>query len=165
METPLRKISSAAFGLVLVCFFLPWMSFTCQGHEIATLSGVQLITGTSIQQPGRFGYTEERETDSEMLAVVALVLIVVGLVLSVFNKPKFEILPAISGLAALISLLMLKAKIDDQIISEGTGMLRVRYEAGYWMVLAGLVAAMLLNSNLFSLAQKRFRTTDQSQQS
>jgi len=60
--------SSFRFGPDL--FFLPFVTFSCQGQPVASLSGIQLATGTRIQQPQVFGPPKEHQVDVEPLATV-----------------------------------------------------------------------------------------------
>lgn len=53
MET--KKAIPAILGLALICFFLPFVTVSCQGQKLMTFSGIQLVTGTTIQEPQMFG--------------------------------------------------------------------------------------------------------------
>ena len=55
MESMTKKFSPAIFGIVLICFILPFVTVSCQGQKLATLTGIQLITGTTIKQPNMTG--------------------------------------------------------------------------------------------------------------
>jgi hypothetical protein len=44
-------LSPAIYGVIILCFFLPWVSVSCQGQPIVTFSGFQLAKGTTFDQP------------------------------------------------------------------------------------------------------------------
>lgn len=54
MMVRVRHVSPAAFGFVVLCFLLPFVTLSCPGGSF-TFSGVQLATGTTIEEPGLFG--------------------------------------------------------------------------------------------------------------
>lgn len=82
MEGVARKLSPAAFVLALICFFLPFANFSCQGHQVATFSGIQLATGTTVKQPQVFGAPRSQRVDPEPFAVLALLSVFIGAGLS-----------------------------------------------------------------------------------
>ncbi len=49
MLTTGNKIIGAASGVVMICFFLPWILVSCEGQPVASLSGWQLAVGTNVQ--------------------------------------------------------------------------------------------------------------------
>lgn len=50
MKSNAKMLSPVVFLLALVCFFLPFATFSCQGQRVLSVSGIQLVTGSSIQQ-------------------------------------------------------------------------------------------------------------------
>jgi hypothetical protein len=64
-----KRLSPAIFVLVLICFFLPFMTFSCQGERVLSLSGIQLVTGTSVPQAQMFGPPKSERMNAEPLAV------------------------------------------------------------------------------------------------
>ena len=51
----LKKFSPALFGLVILCFFLPFVNLSCSGQTVMTLTGFQLITGSEYSEPNMRG--------------------------------------------------------------------------------------------------------------
>src|SRR5581483_3852920 len=66
---PWRTLSPAAFVLAIVCFFFPLISVSCGGTRVSQFTGVQLVTGTSIQEPQLFGPPKQHRVDPEPLMV------------------------------------------------------------------------------------------------
>ncbi len=44
-----RILSPGLLGLIILCFFLPWVNIFCQNYKIASISGIQFVTGTSLK--------------------------------------------------------------------------------------------------------------------
>ena len=74
-----KIISSSAAGVVLVCFFLPWITVSCEEQELFTLSGWDMSTGTEVDLG--FG-TEQVEPDLIFFIIPLAAFVVLGLVLS-----------------------------------------------------------------------------------
>lgn len=148
----MTKISAALFGVALISFFLPFVDVSCQGQKMATFTGIQLVTGTTIEQPSMFGERHQNQkVDPEPLAILAFASAIVGLGLSFLRGRKLAIVPAIAGVAGLVLLLLLKSKIDNEAMREGGGVLRAEYEVGFWLTFLLFIAAAGLNGLIFLL--------------
>ena len=77
--------------------------------------------------------------------------VIIGLALSFIKNRKSAILPAVSGGIGTITLLMLKSKIDNDVLREGGGMIlvQVEYTFGFYAILILMVAAVGLNIYVF----------------
>ena len=149
MKDVVRKLSPAAFVLALVCFFLPFVTFSCQGQTVASFSGIQLATGTSIQQPQVFGPPKEHKVDAEPLATVALLSVLAALVLSFLRGKKWGVGSAALAALGVILLVALKSKLDGDALRQGGGVIQVSYGAGYYLCLAFLLSAV--GTSIYSL--------------
>lgn len=96
----------------LFCFFLPFLTISCPAGRFS-FSGVQLATGTTIEEAQMFGEKRERTLPAEPLATGAI------------------------GALNFILLLLLKSKLDQDAVVQGGGMLQVSWGAGYWLALLG----------------------------
>ncbi len=150
MEKTIKKISPAILGIALICFFLPWINISCQGEKVATYTGIQLVTGTTIEQKGMFGEKKVEKVDAEPLAIATLICVIVGLGLSFLKGRKSAIAPAIVSAGGLVLLLLLKSKITNDILREGGGVIQVGYSVGFWLTLLFIIFAIGLNAFLFS---------------
>jgi len=145
MESNIRKLSPAIFVLALICFFLPFVTFSCQGQKIVSLSGIQMVAGTSVQQPQMFGPPKSEKLNAEPLAVLALLCGALGLGLSFLKGRGGAIASAAAGGLAAILLLALKSKIQGDAVAKGGGILQVNYEVGFYAVVVLFLAAVALN--------------------
>lgn len=141
-----RKISPALFTLTLICFFLPFITVSCRQEEIATLNGIDLAIGKTVRQPSIFGnQSKEEKIPADPLATIALISGVIGLGTSFLKAKKSAIAPAGAGIVGFILLLMLKSKIDSEIVKQGQGLLLVSYGFGFWLAFIFFISATFLN--------------------
>jgi len=148
-----EKILSPIFGLILVCFFLPFVNLSCQGQRLMTLSGIQLVTGTTIEQPVLFGQRSPvQRVSGEPLAILAFLCAIAGLGLSLRAMYKsFTFGPTIAGIAGAVLLLLLRSKLDSDALKQTSGMLQVDYIVGFWITFVMFSAAAVANSLFLSL--------------
>lgn len=145
MESNVKKASPAVFILALICFFLPFVTFSCQGQKVLSLSGIQLVTGTSMQQSQMFGPPKSEKLNAEPLAALAFLCGVVGLALSFLKGRTSAIAPAAAGGLAAILLLAMRSKIDGDALQKGGGVIQVNYDVGFYVVVLLFLAATALN--------------------
>jgi len=167
VEKMLKKLSPAIFGIALICFFLPWVNVSCQGQKVITLSGIQLVTGTTIEEPKMFSelkgsshpYLKEPRRSSEeynkikgeVLAILTFLAAIVGLSLN-FLKGKIGTLgSAIAGGIGTILLLLLSAKLNNDIFQQGRGLLQLDYRIGFYLTLILFILA--IGVNVYSIVQ------------
>lgn len=137
-----KIFSGSAALVVLLCFFIPWISVSCGGQEIATFSGYELTTGKEID----LGIgSEEVEGDLYYLVVPLTVIVVIGLVMldSLTGFPRS--LSAVGQVsAAFFSLIILVYKwIETRSESSDIGFVSFSPEIGVVGVVLGLMAIMV----------------------
>ncbi|NJN68819.1 MAG: hypothetical protein HC884_20020 [Chloroflexaceae bacterium] len=167
-KTP-KRISVGMFGAILLCFFLPFVTFSCGSREI-NLNGVDLLTGGAGIQANDL---EEIPTSVLIPSVVVGVALVVGLVGSFFPQVAATAISAISGVAGVAGLFLFKAALTDTVekpsdepsglldtvgnVLKSTGLLKVEYNIGFWLVLALFLGAAVLNAVLLAIHGYRER--------
>lgn len=146
MNRVIKRISAGAFALALLCFFLPFVHVSCHGEKLASFTGLQLVTGTTIEQKDIWsGETKKEEIGAEPLAIFVVVAGVAGILLAMVKGKTGSLAGIVAGSVGFILLLVLKAKIDNQILKEGEGLLRPEYGAGFWLSCLLLLAGAGLN--------------------
>jgi lysylphosphatidylglycerol synthetase-like protein (DUF2156 family) len=169
MKESSKFVSPVLFLLAALCFFLPFISFTCQGQKIATISGMELVTGTKIEkfemekfdsQQSNPDLDKERDVKSEPLAVAALIFALLGIVVSLI--PRYSgILSVIAGALGALMLLFLRSSIGGEVPGDsGFKILDVSYEWGYYMALVLFITAFAVN--LFWIISDNKITADSS---
>lgn len=141
MNSIARKLSPATLILALICFFLPFVTFSCQGQRIASLSGMQLATGTTLQQPEMFGPPKTQKIDAEPLALLALLAVLAGMGLSFLKGKKGSAGSAALACLAILFLAALKAKLESDALRQAGGAVQLSFDAGYYFSLVLLLAA------------------------
>jgi len=147
-------LSPVTFAIVLISFLLPWVSFSCNGHKFASITGLDLVTGTTFEKPGKEGEDQVEKIPSDALAITALALTVLGLMLALLQKRVPLFYPAFTAFVAIIVLLFLRARIDGDAAEQTRGLLQPDFEFGFWLTFLALLSATILNIYFF-LEQRR----------
>ena len=152
MKLDIGLLSPATFAIVLISFLLPWVSFSCNGHKFASITGLDLVTGTTLERPDKEGKEGEDQTEtipSDALAITALALTLAGLGLALLQKRVSLLYPAITAFAAMIVLLFLRTRIDSDAAEQTHGLLQPDFEFGFWLAFLALLASTILNGYYF----------------
>src|ERR1035437_6704280 len=108
MEELKKFLNPLFFVIVIICFFLPFFNLTCQQQKIGSMTGFELISGTTISTDGlNKGMkdlsinglnkgTKSEEVSPQPMALIALLLAIAGLIISFFGKIS-DIGGAVSG--------------------------------------------------------------------
>lgn len=154
MKEAEKFLSPSLFLLVSLCFFLPFVSFTCQGQKLATITGFELVTGTKIEKFEMEKFDEpqkntdldkERNVDSEPLAVAAFILALMGIVVSLIPRYS-KVISIIAGALGAIALLFLRSSIGADMPGDSDfKILEVSYEWGYYLALILFIFSVLIN--------------------
>lgn len=142
----LSSVFSAPAALViLLCFFLPWVTVSCGGQNLVSMSGLDLAGGKEIST----GFSVERTEGDPLLFVIPIV----GLA-SLFLALRSSQTGANGGtakgqlVAALLAIGILALKwlqMDDAAAEASGGMaiITISTEVGLWGTIAGLGALVL----------------------
>ena len=149
--------SSAVFLLVLVFFFLPWMSVSCFGEEVLTASGADVMGITRIDDipsdvaDGDYGIGDALGSEAALLFVAALLAIAGSALFFLPERRGSYIRAGVAG-AGLLCILAFVFLTLSSIASEmgvGIGELEdagivVSWQFGLWLSLLGFIAAAAL---------------------
>lgn len=114
-------------------FLLPFVTLSCSGQRLATVTGVQLVTGAE---------AGSHRSPSDAQAAFALGMCVLGVLLSLRATGTAGRIPAaLAGAAGTIALLFFKTTLEDEALRQGHGVIRVQYEFGYYLALVALASA------------------------
>lgn len=117
-----------------------------------TLTGIDIVSGeteeTDVAETPEVGPTplpispEGGEGDnSQLWAIIALVVAGLGIFLSLLPGSAGPILAIIFGVAGAVSMFLIRSEINGIIPSQATGFIDIRYEFGYWAALILFVVA------------------------
>lgn len=147
------KVSPVIFIASVLCFLLPFVTVSCGEQKVASFSGVQLATGTTVEQPQMFGPPQKQKVDPDPTAALVALCAILGVALSLAGT-RIALAPAISGAVGAVSLFVMKARLEDQVVRQGHGMLQVSYESGFSLALLLFVAGTVWNGYLYSQRNK-----------
>lgn len=117
-----------------------------------------MVTGTSVDQPQMFGPPKAQKVEAEPLSVLAFCCGLVGLGISLVKSQKTAIfLVVLAGMGA-VAVLLLKSKLDGQILKQAGGVIHAEYEVGFWLVLVSYLAGVALNVIVLSDQTNRTRS-------
>ncbi|MBD3180742.1 hypothetical protein GF312_00520 [Candidatus Poribacteria bacterium] len=162
--TLIKKLSPSIFGLIIICFFMPFVNISCAGGGAVTLTGLQLVTGTDIGESDShshghsrdsFGRSQSESVSPQPLVIAVLICGILGLVLSFPRNLEISIIPALIGVIGVILLLFFKYQVDNAILEEGEGMLHAQYGIGFWLTFIFIIIAIILNVFLFFQSKKQ----------
>lgn len=144
-----RTYIPSLFGIVLLLFFFNFCELSCKGQKLASVSGISLATGTTIESPkvdNPFGFEDPSKQDSKEIhsniwAILALLAAVGGLVFFLIKHKYEDRIGIIAGVSGVISLLLLHITLTSSIKQQGNGMLEVNFLLPYWAALLSFGAA------------------------
>ena len=143
------RLSGFSLVAVLALFALPFLTFSCGGIEIATVTGYDLVLGGEVTADADFtgGEVEDESqpVDVEPLVVVALAAAVAGIVVA-FAMKNARLAAALGavGAIALFALQFTLSSDIDALEAEAEGLLSVGFGMGYWLSIAAFAAAAVL---------------------
>lgn len=150
MDSLKKYLSPSLFGIILLCFFLPFVTVSCgKSKEMSvTLTGMQMVTGWSAE--------EKHKEGPNPLAIGGLFLAVSGVGLGFWqNKNRFTASTIVGGLG-VVSLLALKTLFDSAIAKEGEGLLTTSWETGFMAAFLMFTGACIFN--VFAMKQNKGST-------
>ncbi|APB32460.1 hypothetical protein GlitD10_0159 [Gloeomargarita lithophora Alchichica-D10] len=145
----LHRLRAAVFGVVIVAFFLPFMTLACTVQPLQTqISGIELMTGTPPN--GNQSGTGIPAIQPQPAAGVAFMAAWVGLTSSFLSSRWGLWVPVGSGALGGTLLLILKSRFDERVATEGAGVLRLVYHPGFWLAVGGFLVGYLVNCLLLN---------------
>lgn len=150
--------------VALLLFLLPWVTVSCGNAPIATMSGYELATGSVTVNNPMTGQAEHPPGSQgpDLPVLAAAVLIAAALILGLLLSRGLAALIGVLGSAAAAALISYTvfvripnethatpptggeggAMFNEQQMAE---LIKVEISSGFWLTLAALVAAILLN--------------------
>jgi len=151
MNSLKKYLSPSMFGIILLCFFLPFVTVSCgKSQEMSlTLTGMQMVTGWSAE--------DKHKESPNPLAVGAVVLAVSGVGLGFWQKRSRFMASSIVGGLGVIALLTLKTLFDNTVAKEGEGLLTTTWESGFMVAFFLFAGACVFN--VFEMQKNKGSTT------
>jgi hypothetical protein len=143
-----KKISASMFALILICFFLPFVTISCENRPVVQLSALELTTGKTMEVPSDFsGQTKSQNIPGDGKAALVLVAAAAGIGTSLLKFRRSSLISAGVGAFGVLMLLALKSGIDSQLVDKGGGAtgFRADYGLGFWGSTLLFLSAIALN--------------------
>ena len=144
-----RKLSSSIFTLVILSFFLQFVTVSCDGRKVAEFNSMDLAFGTTVDSPvdGR-----TQETDENPVAIVMLAVAATGIGLG-FYKRKIGIIASVfaGGIGAVLDIIT--RVTTTQAIEEQE--LEASYGIGFYSIFILFLAAAGLNAYMISKKENK----------
>ena len=146
---------SALFLLVILFFFLPWMSISCFGEELVTVSGADIMGITQVDDipsdvaGDDYGIGDALGSEAALLYLAALLAIVGAALFFLPDRQGSYTRAGIAGagLACIIAFVFLSLSSVASEMGVGIGELEeagvgISWELGLWLSLLAFVAAI-----------------------
>lgn len=163
---PIKKFSPALFGIIILCFFLPFANLSCSGQTVMTLTGFQLITGTEYSDQNMMGQNmfdqnnennannKSREVQSQPMALFALIAAVAGLAVGFIRKKTTALISLVIAVLGVVFLFLLKINMDGDAALSGQGIIKLEYQSGYWLTIILFIAAAVVQWLIYNEKKK-----------
>jgi hypothetical protein len=167
-----KKFSPTIFGIAIMCFLLPWVNVSCQGNNVLTISGTQLMTGKVLKVPQTLDNwsnsntednntednTEDQKIPRNYLVILVFLSACAGFALSfIKDERRATIAGAAASVIGIIFLILFKLKLDNDILKVSSnvgGVLQINYGTGVYLTfLLFLLAASI---NIYTIAQNKW---------
>jgi zinc ribbon protein len=148
------KVSPILFLVTVLCFLLPFITVSCNGQKIASLTGTELAFGSSVEQPQIFGgATAKRHIDAEPIATIAFLCALAGIAVG-FLVARMPLVSGIVGAVGTLFLLILMGKISGDAGKQAQGLLQIDYGPGFILSVLLFIAATAWNGWLFFVSRQ-----------
>ena len=154
VKANVKKFRWTTFALILLCFFLPFVQVSCREQKMMSITGFQLAFGTELEEPQMFGPPKTRPLAGEPLVLLTLLAALVGLGCSFIKGKLGFLLPAISGAAGLLFMLIVKVRLDNDVLRQGRGLLTLEYLFGFIVTCLLLLVSAGVNGFFFHSESK-----------
>ena len=148
---------SALFLLVILFFFLPWMSVSCFDEEILSASGTDIMGITQIDDiPSEiagddYGIGDALGSEAALLYVAVLLAIAGGVLFFLPGRQGSYVRAglAVAGIVCLIAFVLLSLVSVASELGVGIGELEdagigISWKVGFWLALVGYIAAIVI---------------------
>ena len=142
----------SVYAVALLCFLLPFVELSSLQRPIASLPGFLFALGGGVFQKNPIsGVAISQNVPAETTATVALALACMGLLTAFIKKPESNAIGGAAGVAGVVALLLLGAKIEN-LNPRGQGIVGIAFKEGYWLTLVFLIGGAVIQLRDFAKA-------------
>lgn len=154
-----RSLIPVGFALVIIFFFFSFCEFKCNSVKVASLSGINLVTGShvkmetgglfdnpysSLSNNGNVNANEkDQKVNPNIWAILAFISAIGGGWVFLKKIKNESLLGSTAGAIGVVSLLILRSVIKGKIEQQGGGMVEIEtnFLFGYWASLLAFIVA------------------------
>ncbi|MGA2903716.1 MAG: zinc ribbon domain-containing protein [Candidatus Korobacteraceae bacterium] len=129
----LRNLPPAVYLIALICFLFPFIEVSCSGQKVASLSGIDLLTGTHAGPVSEMLASQGRETKPATPVALAFLAGIAGLVMSLLKQSSTSVIGGVCGVFSAGCLLALQQSLTSGAPPEALGLIQVQYQPGYYL--------------------------------
>jgi len=143
-------------GVALVGFLLPWVTVSCSGSPLATMSGMDMAVGRMQLTNPMTGVVQARNVDPSWWVIAALAVAVAALIVSFLLRPKAAgaVLAAgaltagalgagaLQGTTQAAHKELAEQRSDNEFGAIAASAITVQRRYGFWVSMAGFLAAL-----------------------
>lgn len=153
-------VSAPVAIFILFCFFLPWVSVSCAGQNVVSLSGYDLASGLNMNSGLGAGRTVG---DPWLYAIPLAALLSFVFALTTMNRnagtgpASWQLVVALFAIGVLLFKWL---QLENDVPETSMGMVTINTELGLWGTVGGLIvlvvgALMIQNEREDSFRQPR----------
>jgi len=139
-----KKSIPGVLLLGLLCFFFTFASVSCNGQPLVAITGIQMVTGSSVSAPQMFGPPKVHQIPPEPSVIVAFLCGIAALGLSFLPGKKTIFIPVGLSTTALIALFIFKSNLDSEAMRQTGGMIHPEFGNGFWGAVLFYLGALVL---------------------
>jgi hypothetical protein len=140
----LRKSIPGVLLLGLLCFFFTFAIVSCNGQPLVALTGIQMVTGSSVSAPQMFGPPKVQQIPPEPSVIVAFLCGIAALGVSLLPGKKTSYISAGVSAIAVIALFIFKSNLDSEAMRQTGGMIHPEFGNGFWGAVIFFFGALVL---------------------
>ncbi|HOW31225.1 MAG TPA: zinc ribbon domain-containing protein, partial [Bacteroidales bacterium] len=130
-----RSLVPICFSVVIVFFFFNFFTVSCGSQKIASVTGIDLVTGTQLSNQN---FHSDEDVKSENIpaniwAIIALILVILGLGVFLMRGKGEDIIGMGAGILSFTSLIILQFAIKTTIETRAEGSpFEINFHFAYW---------------------------------
>jgi len=146
-ETSKHRIFGLRVSIIIaiIAFLLPFVSLSCGGRKLITMTGTDMVIGTSFTETNpATGESHTREINPNIYAIISILSLGAAISFSMKNDSMGRYLTAASSGVGTIFLFLLKSDVDQRVATRGNGLIAVDWQFGFWAVVLVAILSIVI---------------------
>lgn len=139
-----RMYSPSMFGLVILCFFLPFATISCAGQNV-DLKAFDFVFGRSFSG---------QKIDPYPIAIILLLITIIGAGLYLWVNVNNAMVSLVLGALGIVFVIILRSNITSDVNSSDMGTVTVQYDIGFYLMILLYISIIIYNGYLIQTKNK-----------